>query len=335
MRQPLAFLAAAIAAALPLLAAPALALDKVTFGTDWLAQAEHGGFYQAVADGTYEKYGLDVTIRPGGPQSANRALLTGGQVQFYMSSMLQSFDAAQEGIPTLTLATVFQRSPTMLMAHPEADFRTLDDLAGADRYIIGKDGFITYFRWLRARNPAFLEEKYEPYTFSAAPFIADPKAVQQGYVTSEPFSIEKEAGWAPSVFLLADYGYPTYSQTIETMGPWYEANKDVARRFVEGSIVGWYNYLYGDNSAANALIKHDNPDMTDEQIAYSIGKMKEYGLVVSGDAEEHGIGCMTDARWKAAYDTFVEAGLFRAGTDISAIYTTELVCHDLGKDLAK
>src|SRR5690606_4500131 len=182
---------------------------------------------------------------------------------------------------------------------------------------------------------AFLEEKYEPYTFSTAPFLADPKSIQQGYLTSEPFAIEREAGWTPRVFLLADYGYPTYSQTIETMRPWYEANKDVAKRFVEATIIGWYNYLYGDNTAANALIKADNPEMTDEQIAYSVGKLKEYGMVVSGDSDENGIGCMTDARWQAAYDAFVEAGLFSPGLDVKTAYTTELVCHGLGKDLVK
>ena len=131
------------AAAFALMTAPVYALDEVSFGTDWLAQAEHGGYYQAIADGTYEKYGLKVTIRQGGPQNANRALLTGGQVQFYMGGMIQSLDAAQEGIPTYTIASIFQKSPTILMSHPDAGFATIDDLAKASKYIIGKDGFIT------------------------------------------------------------------------------------------------------------------------------------------------------------------------------------------------
>ena len=323
------------AAAIAAFTSGAAALDEVTFGTDWLAQAEHGGYYQAVADGTYEKYGLKVTIRPGGPQNANRALLTGGQVQFYMGGMVQAFDAAQEGIPTLTLAAIFQKSPSVLLAHPDAGFKTLDDLAGASRYILGKDGYITYFRWLQRRNPEFADEKYEPYTFNSAAFIADPRAIQQGFLTSEPYQIEHEAGWAPAVFLLADNGYLTYATTIEVMRPWYEEHKDIARRFVEASIIGWYNYLYGDNSAANALIKADNPEMTDGQLAYSLSKLKEYGIVVSGDAADKGIGCMTDARWQAAYQQFVDVGLFSADVDITKAYSTELVCHGLGKELAK
>jgi len=323
------------AGALALMTAPVYALDDVSFGTDCLAQAEHGGYYQAVADGTYEKYGLKVTIRQGGPQNATRALLTGGQVQFYMGGMIQSLDAAQEGIPTLTIASIFQKSPTVLMTHPDAGFETLDDLAEASKYIIGKDGFITYFRWLQSRNPAFVDEKYQPYTFNSGPFLADPQAIQQGFLTSEPYAIQQQAGWEPKVFLLADNGYVTYSTTIEVMKPWYDANKDIARRFVEASIIGWYNYLYGDNSAANALIKADNPEMTDGQLAYSLGKLKEYGIIVSGDSADKGIGCMTDARWAQVYAQFVAVGLFRPDVDIASAYTTELVCHGLGKELAK
>lgn len=323
------------AAALAAFAAPANALDEVSFGTNWLAQAEHGGYYQAVADGTYEKYGLKVTIRQGGPQGANRALLTGGQIQFYMGGMTTAIDAVKEGIPTLTIASIFQKDPQVLLAHPDAGFKTFDDLAGASKYILGKDGFISYFLWMKARNPAFVDEKFEPYTFSPAPFIADKQAIQQGYLTSEPFEIERQAGFAPQVFLLADNGFSPYSTTIETMRPWYEANKDVAKRFVEASIIGWYNYLYGDNAAANALIKLDNPEMTDEQMAYGLAKMKEYGILVSGDAIDKGIGCMTDARWDDFYNQLVSVGLFTAGVDVKQAYTTELVCHGLGTDLVK
>ncbi len=317
------------------LASPAVALDEVSYGTNWLAQAEHGGFYQAVADGTYEKYGLQVTIRQGGPQGANRALLTGGQIQFYMGGMTTAIDAVKQGIPTLTLASIFQKDPQVLLAHPDAGFETFDDLAGASKYILSKDGFISYFLWMKARNPEFVDEKYEPYTFNPAPFIADPMSIQQGYVTSEPLAIQKQTGWEPQVFLLADNGYAPYSTTIETMKPWYDEHKDIAKRFVEASIIGWYNYLYGDNTKANEMIKADNPEMTDELIAYGVAQMKEHGIVVSGDAEDKGIGCMTDERWSHFYNQLVEVGLFEPGIDIKQAYTTELVCQGLGKELVK
>lgn len=318
-----------------LLAGPVVAQDEVTFGTDWYAQAEHGGYYQALADGTYERFGLAVTIRQGGPQAANRALLTGGQIQFYMGTMIPAIDAVKEEIPTITIASIFQKGPLALLAHPDAGFETFDDLADASKYIIGKDGFIAYFQWMKGRNPKFVDEKYEPYTFNLAPFLADPKAIQQGYVTSEPYSVAQQTGWTPKAFLLADYGYPAYSTTIETMKPWLDANRDVARRFVEASILGWYNFLYGDNRAARDLILADNPEMTDDRIDNSIARMKEYGIVVSGDAVEHGIGCMTDARWQAFYDELLEVGVFEPGIDIKQAYTTEFVCHGLGKDLVK
>ncbi len=326
-------LAAAVLAAAAA-ALPASAQDKVSFGTNWVAQAEHGGYYQAVADGTYAKYGLDVTIVQGGPQVAGRAQLVSGQIQFYMSGVTSAIDAVKEGIPTITLAAIFQKDPQVLISHP-GRFASFPELAGASKYILSAEGFTSYFTWMKSEWPEFVDEKYEPYTFNPATFLADKDSIQQGYLTSEPLAIETEAGFAPDVWLLADQGYQPYSTTIETMKPWYDANKDVAKRFVEASIIGWYNYLYGDNTAGNALIKTDNPEMSDEAIAYGIAKMKEYGIAVSGDAETKGIGCMTDERWQSHYDRMVEIGLFTAGIDIKQAYTTELVCQGLGMDLVK
>ncbi len=316
------------------LANPVLGQDKVSFGTNWLAQAEHGGYYQAVADGTYEQYGLDVTIVQGGPQAANRAQLVAGQIQFYMGGATTAINAVKEGIPTITLAAIFQKDPQILMSHP-GRFASFPELAGASKYILSAEGFTSYFTWMKAEWPEFVDEKYEPYQFNPASFLADPDSIQQGYLTSEPLAIQREAGFSPDVWLLADQGFHPYSTTIETMKPWYEANKDVAKRFVEATIIGWYNYLYGDNTAANELIKADNPEMTDDQLAYSIEKMKEFGIVISGAAEDQGIGCMTDEGWQSYYDRMVEVGLFEPGIDIKQAYTTEFVCQGLGTDLVK
>ena len=312
----------------------AAAQDKVTFATNWLAQAEHGGYYQAVADGTYAEHGLDVTIMQGGPQSPGRPLLVSGQVQFYMGGATGAINAVKEEIPTVTLAAIFQKDPQILMSHP-GKFASFPELANASKYILGADGFTSYFTWMKTEWPEFAEEKYEPYQFNPASFLSDENAIQQGYLTSEPLAIEREAGFAPDVWLIADQGYEPYSTTIEAMKPWVAENPDVAQRFVEASIIGWYNYLYGDNAAANELIKADNPEMTDDQIAYGIEKMKEYGIVVSGDAETQGIGCMTDERWKSFYDSMVDAGVIEAGIDVTQAYTTEYVCQGAGMDIAK
>lgn len=322
------------AAALAASQVSAQALDKVTFGTNWLAQAEHGGYYQAVADGTYEKYGLDVTIRQGGPQAPNGQLLVAGQIEFYMGGM-STIDSVKQGIPVLAVASIFQKDPQVLLAHPDAGFTDLASLTGASKLIMGKDSFFAgYWPWMKASFEGFSDEMYEPYTFNPAPFIADDKAVQQGYLTSEPYEIEKQAGWAPQVFLLADYGYTPYSTTIETRQDVVDKSPDLVQRFVDATIEGWYNYLYGDNAAANELIKKDNPEMTDGQLAYSLEKLKEYGIVVSGDAETQGIGCMTDARWSDFYAKMIEAGVYEEGIDLSKAYTTQFVCKGVGMDLA-
>ncbi|MGP9820308.1 ABC transporter substrate-binding protein [Salinarimonas sp. NSM] len=319
-----------------LAAAPALAqsgdLREVRFGTNWVAQAEHGGYYQAVADGTYEACGLSVEIVPGGPQANNRMLLPVGRIDFYMGgNMIQAFSAIQEEIPTLVVAASFQKEPQILMSHPGVH-DTFESLKNSQSIYVGREGQATFYQWL-VTEYGFTEEQVKPYTFNPAPFIADTDAVQQGYLTSEPLAVEREAGFTPNVFLLADFGFDTYSTTIETRRELVEQEPEVVQCFVDGSAIGWYNYLYGDNAAANEMIKADNPEMTDDQIAYSIEKMKEYGIVDSGDALELGIGAMTDARMESFFGKMVEAGLFPADLDYEQSYTLDFVNKGVGLEL--
>jgi len=318
------------------LAGRAMALDEVSFGTNWLAEAEHGGFYQAVADGTYEKYGLKVTIVQGGPNAANQALLMADKIQFFMQgNLIGSFSAVEQDIPVMEVAAVFQKDPQVLIAHPESGLKSFGDMAKVKTIFLGKDMFSTDFQWMKQAYPGFKDEQVKPYTFNPAPFLADKDSVQQGYVTSEPFEIEKQGGFKPQLFLLADNGFSTYSTMIEAKSDYVAKNKDVVKRFVEASILGWYHYLWGDNKAANELIKKDNPDMTDGQIAFSIAKIKEFGLVDGESAKDGGIGCMTDARVKDFFDKMAKAGVVKAGDDYKKIYTTEFVCKKLGMDLKK
>jgi NitT/TauT family transport system substrate-binding protein len=318
-------------AALGALAGPAAALDEVTFATNWVAEAEHGGFYQAVADGTYEKYGLKVTIIPKG----NQALLISGQAQFYMQgNLLGTFSAIEQGVPVIEVAAIFQKDPQIIMTHPEMGIKTFADLAKVPTLFIADDLFVTGYQWMKATY-GFKDEQRKPYPYNLAGFLADKNSGNQGYATSEPFAVQKEGGFTPDVFLLADAGYTTYSTTIEGMAEYVAANPDITKRFVEASIIGWYNYLYGDNKVANDLIKKENPDMTDEQIAFTISKMKEYGLVESDAALDKGIGCMTEARIKDFYDKMVAANVVKADLDIKKGYTLDYVCKGLGMDLKK
>lgn len=325
-------------AALALLVASAMsaqAAEKVSFGTNWLAQAEHGGYYQAVADGTYAACGLDVTIVPGGPQVSGRPLLLAGKLDFYMGgNLLQAFDAVQQNIPLKIVAATFQKEPQVVMSHPGQGLDKWEDLKNAEQYIIGDEGAQSFLQWMITEY-GFDPAKRVPYTFNSAPFIANPKSIQQGYVTSEPFAVEKEGGFKPNLFLLADYGFATYATTIETMDKTTTERSEVVQCFVDGSAKGWYNYLYGDNKAANEMIKKDNPDITDEQIAFSIAKMKEFGIVDSGDAEKLGIGAMTDEHIQSFYDTMVKAKVVPAGLDIKKSYTLQFVNKGVGLDLKK
>jgi NitT/TauT family transport system substrate-binding protein len=305
-------------------------LDKVRFGTNWVAEAEHGGFYQALADGTYRKYGLDVTIVPGGPNVNNLILLPVGKLDFFMSAnSLQSFDAVEHNIPTIAVAASFQKDPQVLIAHPDVkDFKDLKTRT----LFVSKEGMASYFQWLKA-DYGFSERKVKPYTFNPQPFLADKHSAMQGYVTSEPFAIERQGGFTPKVFLLADYGFNSYSTLIETRRELVEKKPDLVQRFVDASAIGWYHYIYGDSRPGNDLIKKQNSEMTDALLSYSIAKMKQYGIVDSGDAEKLGIGAMTAARMQSFFDKMVRAGVVKAGLDYKRAYTTRFVNKGVGVEL--
>jgi NitT/TauT family transport system substrate-binding protein len=307
----------------------AQALDKVTFGSNWVAEAEHGGFYQALADGTYKKYGLDVTILPGGPNANNRMLLLVDKIDFYLSAnTLQGFDAVEHNVPTIEVAAMFQKDPQVLIAHPDQGIDKFADLKKLTLFV-SKEGVATYYQWLKA-DFGFKDDQLKPYTFNPQPFLADKKSAMQGYVTSEPFAIEKEGKFKPKIFLLADQGFSAYSTLIETRRELVDKKPDLVQRFVDASIIGWYNYIYGNNAAANVLIKSQNPEMTDELLAYSVAKMKEYGVVDSGDTKTLGVGAMTDAHMKDFFDKMVRAGVTKANLDYRTAYTLQFVNKKVG-----
>ena len=310
--------------------AQAQPLQRVIFGTNWAAEAEHGGFYQALADGTYKKYGLEVIIVPGGPNVNNRILLPVGKLDFFMSAnSLQSFDAVEQNVPTIAVAASFQKDPQVFVAHPDA--ATFEDLKTRTLFV-SKEGMPTYFQWLKSEF-GFSESKVKPYTFNAQPFLADRNSAMQGYVTSEPFAVERQGGFRPKVFLLADHGFDAYSTLIETRRDLVEKQPDLVQRFVDASAIGWYHYIYGDSRPGNDLIKKQNPEMTDALLVYSIAKMKEYGIVDSGDSVKLGIGAMTDVHWKSFFEKMVRAGVVKAGIDYRRAYTLQFVNKGVGVDL--
>src|SRR6202165_4048834 len=329
---PRALTVALVAVLMAIAPASAQTLDKVSFGTSWVPEAEHGGFFQALADGTYRKYGLDVTIVPGGPNDNNRMLLIAGKLDFFMAAnTLMSFDAVANNVPVVTVAAIFQKDPQVFLTHPESKVTKLEELKPLTLFV-SKEGISSYFQWLKSEY-GFSEEKVRPYTFNPQPFIANTDSAMQGYVTSEPFAVEKAAKFKPGIILLADYGFNTYSTLIETRRDLIDRKPDLVQRFVDASAIGWYNYLYRDNAAGNAMIKKLNPEMTDELLAYSTDKMKEYGIVDSGDALRDGIGAMTDARAASFFDKMVRAGVVRPDVDFRKAYTLRFVNKGVGLDL--
>jgi NitT/TauT family transport system substrate-binding protein len=315
----LAALAQAQAPAKAPAAAAAPPLDKIVFATDWLAQAEHGGFYQAVAEGTYKKHGLDVTIKMGGPQVNGLQLLAAGQLDVAMADALQVTSAIEQKVPVTAIAATFQKNPTVIISHPGV--AKIEALKGQP-IAIGAASNTTFWPWLKRRY-GFTDDQKRPYGFSVQPFLADKKLSQQGFATSEPFSIEK-AGVKPVVFLLADLGYPPYSEVLVVTRDTLGKRAEVMKRFVRASAEGWKSYL-ANPAPGNALIKRDNPQMGDDLLAFAHRKMIEHAIVTGGDAQTQGLLTMTEARWAQTVNFLRAAGLSKPGVKYEEAFALSIV----------
>lgn len=304
-------------------------LDKVSYQTNWRAQAEHGGFYLAVANGIYKKYGIEADIRMGGPQQNPSQLLLGGRVDMIMSNSFEAINYVKENLPFLCIASIFQKDPQVIISHPGVGHDRLENLKGKPM-LIGAAGRTSYWPFLKAKF-GYTDEQIRPYTFNMAPFLADKQISQQGFLSSEPYAV-MQGGVTPVVHLLADNGFENYQTTVNISRKMVDEKKDVVQRFMTASLEGWAEYMKGGpgNEAANAMIKKDNPDMSDDKIAYALKVMNENGIVRSGDALKLGIGAMTAERWKRFYDTMADAGAFPKGLDITKAYSLDFINKGIG-----
>jgi NitT/TauT family transport system substrate-binding protein len=328
LRSAAVILALALAACSPAAkkdAAPAAgALTPIRFATDWRAEAEHGGFYEALADGEYARHGLDVKIVQGGPGVNVPQLLAAGSIDMGIGSNgFVVMNLAQEGVPVKAVAAVFQKDPQVLIAHPDTGVKTLADLKGHP-ILLGDASVTTFWVWLKSKY-GFTDDQVRKYTFNNGPFLADKRAAQQGYVTSEPYTIEKQAGIKPTVFLLADNGYPGYATMILAPDALIAKNPAAVKAFIAASVQGWKDYLEGDPRPADALIEKDNPEMTQDILDQARAKLKANGIVDGGDAAKSGVGTMTDARWQTLFDVASASGVYPKTLDFKSAYTLQFL----------
>lgn len=295
----------------------------IRFATDWRAQAEHGGFYQALATGEYARRGLDVEIIQGGPSVNVPQLLAAGAVEMGMgSNSFIALNLAREGAPVRAVAATMQKDPQVLMAHPGQGVNSLADMKG--RPIMLSDASITgFWLWLKSKY-GFVDSQVRANP-SPAVFIQDKRAIMQGYVTSEPFIVAQTSGEEPKVFLLADEGYPGYAAMILSTDRLIKEHPEAVRAFIAATAAGWQSYLNGDPSPGDALIRKDNPEKTPAQLAEARKRMKDYGIVESGDTKTLGIGAMTDARWEGFFRMASDAGVYPATLDYHKAYTLEFL----------
>ncbi len=315
------------------LARPARAqtLDRLSFNTDWRAQAEHGGYYQAIAAGLYKAHGIELDLRPGGPSLNIGQLLLAGRVDMTMSNSFEQFTYVREQAPFFTIASIFQKDPQVLIAHPGTGFNSFEKMRGRP-LLISNGSRSTFWPYLRKKY-GLSDAQLRPYNFNMAPFLADPQAIQQGFLTSEVYSIAQALGKEPEVLLIADAGFSAYQTTIAISRKLATEKKELIQRFVDATFEGWAQYLKGGpaTDAANALIKRDNPEQTDARIHHAIKELNARGIVRSGDALTGGIGAMSDGRWQGFYESMVDVDVLPKGLDVRQAYTLEFVNKGIGK----
>lgn len=322
---------AVIASAVGALAAPAIAqqaLERFSVGTNWLPDAERGGFYQAQAAGIFRKHGLEVTIQAGGPQLNNPQLLVAGRLDAVMiTSSIEALNYAVNSVPLVTVAAIYQKSPQILVGHASSGVTRLEELRGRPIWIaaLARNG---YWQWLKARY-GFSDDQIRPYTFNLGPFMANNQMFQQGFVTAEPFQIS-QGGVEPVVFLLADHGFDDFGGIITMRRETLEGRRDVAQRFVNALSEGWRDFLFGDASAGLALIKSINERQTDPIIANSMKVMRERELIHGGEGRR-GIGFMTAERWAGIHATMSGAGIVPPGDYWRNAFDTSLLGSGLSR----
>ena len=300
-------------------------LDKLSFHTDWRAQAEHGGYYQAIAAGLYKARGIEVDLRSGGPSLNIGQMLLAGRVDMIMSNSFEAFTYVREQAPFFTIAAIFQKDPQVLIAHPGSGFDSFEKMKGRP-LLISNGSRSTFWPYLRKKY-GLTDAQLRPYNFNMAPFLVDPQAIQQGFVTSEVYSIAQALGKQPEVLLIADAGFSAYQTTIAISRKLASEKRELIQRFVDATLEGWAQYLEGGPAieAANALIKRDNPEQTDDRIKHAVRELNARGIVRSGDALTGGIGAMSDGRWADFYTSMTDVDVLPAGLDVRQAYTLDFV----------
>lgn len=298
---------------------PGKATEKLSFGLSWLPQAEHCGFYQAQAKGLYTAKGLDVELVPGGPDVNMSLLLASGHPELVMSSMLGQLKMTAENIPAVTVAAYFQKDPQTLVAHPDPNLKDISDLKGRPM-LIGTYSREEFWQWLKSKY-GFTDDQLRPYTYNAAPFLADKMAVQQGYVTNDGFVLGAPLGAEPKIFLLADFGYLNYQTTVQALKKTVEQKPQIIKAFLEASAEGWKQCLAGDYAAAEAGVIKANPDQSKDLFEYSMKELVKRKIVVGEDGLP--LGAMTDERWKKFTETMTAAGVLPNTLDYKKAFTLQ------------
>nr|VXZ83947.1 Uncharacterised protein [Klebsiella pneumoniae] len=151
--------------------------------------------------------------------------------------------------------------------------------------MVSSSGQATWWPWLKAQYQ-LSDAQVRPYTFNIQPFVVDDAVAQQAYVSSEVFRAEGRS--EGELLPLSEHGYPLRRHPYRPPDTIAERKAAMAK-FVRASMEGWVSYLK-DPAPGNALIKQDNPKMTDDLLAWGVTQIREHHLIDGGDAASQGWG---------------------------------------------
>jgi NitT/TauT family transport system substrate-binding protein len=293
-------------------------LFGVTVQLDWVAEPEHGGLYQALAKGYFSDAGLDVTLVQGGPNAFVMQKLATGKADIGQSDSTNTILAIAQGLPIVQVGAVFQNDPSVLMLHADNPVRRFEDLDGKTIMARPEWAFLPYLK-----NKYHISFSIVPQNFSVANFVANPNFIQQGYYTAEPYYIVKGGAKYPRFLFAWDAGFDAYTALVANR-KWAEENPARVRAFMAAYIRGWRDYLEGDPSPANTLMKRANPNDTDDFLDFCrkmiIGEKLVTGRTSTDDSQ---IGRITRERFALQISQLEELGIIpRSRLTVDQVMTT-------------
>lgn len=262
----------------------------VSVQLNWYPESEHGGVYQAEADGAYSEVGLKVDIRPGGRATPVAPELELGRVQFAFANADDVVVYRRQGMDIVAVLAAMQDNPRCILVREDSGVESFEDLAGMT---LQRQAGRPFLEFMRSRG--ILDQVREvPYHGSVSSLVGDSKIAIQAYCFAEPL-LAKQQGVNVRKLMVSDLGWNPYSSVLVTTGKLINEQPELVRRFVHATQKGWQDYLSDPSKGNAAILKANKHGMTAEALAFGSKEMRALA-VVDGMTSDL-IGQMSLERW--------------------------------------